>query len=316
MFILSRTIRKQHMTDSHTKPSRRNDVVISICQNNQTRSLALKDANEHAIELFGWNKEELLKMDFRDILPVKIRTLVDDNLEFEDGMGDIGEVLSKVRGFAITAFDGREVPLSLKVLHGDPIDRLPRFDLLMHDNSIQSEVSKTRNEVKESLKGYEVIDEIIGLPSRVSFLKELEMVSFMVNNRGLEACLAIVEMDDRESMETNYGKQGTKAVFRSIGHNIRGNLREDDSIGVLSEKNYGIILMDASVNTLQPVLNRLRYKIGMQQVEVMDFQFPAPKVSMGYCQIKPGTKVDDIIKTAEQALGIAQKKGGNYCEAA
>ena len=193
-------------------------------------------------------------------------------------------------------------PVSLKILNREPYGRNARFDLLLRDLTIQLEFEAKRRSIVESLRGFEVLDEITGLPNRPSLLKELEMVTYFVGSRDINASFVIVEISQQNHLEESFGRLGSRAIRKSVAQRLKSALREGDSIGMLDSNRYGVILMDADKDSTMLAINRLRISVTSQPIAVMNTEFTAPRLAIGNCQISAGTTIDETLKRADESL--------------
>jgi len=282
---------------------RSTDGVVSLAQDNSSRKIIVKDANPLAMGLLGITSSQMEEgLEIQKILPLRINEMISDFVEFIEGERDIGDVLSRVRNFTVINNIGNEIPVSLKILNREPYGRNARFDLLLRDLTIQLEFEAKRRSIVESLRGFEVLDEITGLPNRPSLLKELEMVTYFVGSRDINASFVIVEISQQNHLEESFGRLGSRAIRKSVAQRLKSALREGDSIGMLDSNRYGVILMDADKDSTMLAINRLRISVTSQPIAVMNTEFTAPRLAIGNCQISAGTTIDETLKRADESL--------------
>lgn len=290
---------------------RKSDAVIRICQDNKNQRVEIVSLNSVAEDISGFMAIEKIGDDLQAVIPKRIADDISDYLEYEDDAADISEILSKERSFAIISKSGEEIPLVLKVIRTEPMwDGRPCFDLVMRDQRLQIELEKNRQSLMNNFKGYEVIDESTGLPNRVSFLKDLELISYYVKNNSAKAMIAICEPDNIAEIINKHGSENINHLTRDIGLIIKNSLRSEDAVGAITESRIAVALLDADQESGEMVLKRLKNNIYSKTFKLGEIEIKI-SVSFGGVIVTPNLGVDEIIKTAEKSLAIAQKQGGN-----
>lgn len=294
---------------------RKSDAVLSICQNNDNKSIKIIEVNEQALQILGYEASELIGSDIRSILPGTIRDSIEDGLEFELGAPDISEVLRKVRHFSLKSHSGDIIPLEMKIYMGESIGYNSVFKLILRDRTVKDSIDASRDTVA-NLKGYEIIDESSGLPNRDSFIKDLEMVCFYIGRDNIIASLATMKLDDYDAIKAQYGQEAADKLAHDIAIRAKLNLRVEDTVGRIGDDEIGMILIDANSDCAAIALNRMRWQIRSQPVEILGHGIITPSVSIGYREITESSREDELFSDCAIALASAVKQGGNHIQLA
>ncbi len=290
---------------------RSNDPVITICQDNQRKRVDIKEINRSTEELLGYSAQEMENKQLADFLPARIRSLLNEYVEFEDDGNDVGSVLSKVQSFCINDSKGREVGFRLKVLRSESLDRNAYFKLILQSSQGNRRTEAFRSVLRENFKGHEVLDPSTNLPDRKSLTKDIELVLFYVHKNELTASFAVLDLDDYPSIVEKYGPEMPAQMLQHIASLARQNLRTDDTIGSLPPRRVGIILLDTNLESARMVLNRLRWLIAANPFVLPDKTTVPLTVSIAFAPL--GGRTDDkaVVQDAEIYMDRLQTVSGN-----
>src|SRR4051812_5911212 len=112
---------------------RSNDAVITICQNNATKSIEITGINKAGEELLGYSQGDLTGKPLLKILPPRIAEMLNEYVEYESDANDVGHVLSKVQSFSTIGHDGKENAYRLKVVRTEASGKTISFNLVLQD---------------------------------------------------------------------------------------------------------------------------------------------------------------------------------------
>lgn len=290
---------------------RSNDAVITICQDNKRRSIDIHEMNEPAEVVLGRDTSALKGKPLNEFLPERIRTLLEEYVEFEEDGNDVGSVLSKVQSFCLVNSQGKESAWRLKVLRSEALDHNSYFDLILQDRTGGRKDEAFRSILRENFKGHEVLDTNTGLPDRQSIVKDLELVLYYVNKEAVKACFAVLELDQFHEIQQQYGQTTCYELLKHIAGIAKQNLRGDDTAGCVGPKHLGIILMDTNIESCRMVLNRLRWMISANPY-VMDNKEPLPAtVSICFTAVGQREMDKDLLPQVENYLLSLPNRTGN-----
>jgi diguanylate cyclase (GGDEF)-like protein/PAS domain S-box-containing protein len=290
---------------------RKGDAVLLVRQNNTEHKLEIAHANEKALNLLGYEAQELNGMEFQSLLPERIIETLGDYLDYEQEDFDLSTVLSRVREFGLRHKDGKETTYKLKIMPTTAFDQNPVFQLIIHNEQARQEAYAFRSMLMENFKGHEVLDEETGLPDRSSLQKDLELMHFYASTKGIQACFAVFSIDNYDALLAKYGRACCNTLIRNIATLCRQNLRFGDTIGSLGKNQMGLLLMDVEPDAAKMVLNRLRWLISAHPIAVNSTAEAYVTVSVSYSELNAQTKDAELISRCEESRGKLKGKGSN-----
>lgn len=286
------------MNSTALKPisvSRKNDAVIAVIQNNTTHTIEIEGINHAAEILLGYTHDELSGSTIGQILPEEIIEDINSYIEFEPGGDDLAAVLGRMPHFFIKDKEGHKVPVALKVFYtiADTAG-VPRYELLMRDNSRQELLSKIR-------ANSNVIEEI-GLADSESTHQTLDAICHYMNDHMLEASFAIMHLDQFDTLNDLYQNNQITSILKETKARFEECCRKDDIITYLGNGTFGIVLFDCSTNNAQIVLNRLRLAIESPQFNPGMNANTTITTSTCYMPVNPNFASESIINTCTSTL--------------
>ena len=248
---------------------RKSDAVFIVCQNNAKKMIEIAALNEEATKISGYTNADLMGESLNVLLPERISTVINEFVEYDNNNeSDLYSILGKVRQFAIRKKDGSEAEFKLRIVTGEKVDNHSLFHLVLVDEEKARDANTFRLIIKENFKGHEVLDPATGLPDRASIIKDLELITYYVRDKNIASAFAIIEINNYASLYSDYGAEVCSSLHYHISQIFRTKLRPEDTIGTLSNRSMGVILVGASQEEARQVLNRLRWAIGTTPMEV------------------------------------------------
>ncbi|MBV8939150.1 MAG: diguanylate cyclase [Alphaproteobacteria bacterium] len=295
---------------------RGNDAVITVCQNNQSRRIEIREINESAAAALGYGAGEVVGRSLTEFLPKRIDSLLNEYVEFEDDGNDVGGVLSKVQSFCIVDRQGKEVGFRLKVLRSESLDGNAYFRLILQSRVADKKDEAFRALLRENFKGHEVLEPHTSLPDRNSLAKDVDLVHYYVTKDALRASLALLQLDQHATLLERGGEDAAYAALKHIALIARQNLRTDDTIGCLDSRRLGLILLDTTSEAARMVLNRLRWAVAAHPFSLADGHPMPLTVSIAFLLIDGDASRKDTLQRAEQSIARLQTDGNALVEAA
>lgn len=290
-------------------PFRQTDAVLTIAQDNDRRAIEVSAANETASELIGIAPEELQGMAFSEIVTDKVAEDIDDYVEYISGANDVGEVLRKMRNFQIKGKDGKAVSMRLKILrhHAQVHDE---FLLIMHDEERERESNAALAALREAFnKASKNAD--TELPDRATLQKGLELVEEHRESIKNGVCIAVMELDNYDTILSKYGLQACHKAMAAIAQHCQQNLRGNDYIAQADGNRLGFILIGTKREPAKMVLNRLRWLVGALKVRTEQGLDVNSTVSVAFNECADDAKSKELLERLEKALDDKPKDSVN-----
>lgn len=241
-----------------TKPYRAHEAVITVCQRNARKSIEIVEASEAASRILGYQAKDLQGKNLSFLLPPRIAAMVEEYVEFLPDGNDIAAVLGKVKDFTLLGSDNSYRPFQLKLARLEAGAEGDYFRLILRSPAQKEEDNGIRRLLAEHHLGHEVKDETTGLCDLTSLVKTLEMVHSYAVSGGLKACFALLAIDGYDDVLARHGKAMCDAWRRHIADQCRQQLREDDLLGEMGDRYFGLALLEVEPDTARLVCNRLR----------------------------------------------------------
>ncbi len=288
---------------------RKNDAVITVCQDNIANTISISSINRAAEKLTGYRQLELADKSITTILPNNIRDIVNSYVDYTDELNDLAGVLRKVSDFHVLNRKGEEIPVSLKVFYQVTNDSNKLyFELLMRDISLINNLAILKNKVALP-ESYSKVGAT--LLSEEVLLSNMQLISDFCKTYPIEISVALVAIDDAANL-ASMNNTSVEELVEQLAVKAKKAFRTDDIIGIVEGKYICAILFDCSASDAQKALSRVKNKI--QQLSIRTENRNSPillNISTGYMQIIPGDTPHHIIDRCKSAIMKAQDAGGS-----
>jgi len=187
---------------------------------------------------------------------------------------------------------------------------------MAHKERLEDQVQKRTQELQEANRQLELLattDSLTGLYSRRYFLNQAEQLINISIRYQHPIAFVMLDIDDFKNINDTYGHAAGDHVLQRLGSVLAMTTRTTDITGRVGGEEFAIILIDASSSMAAMLIERLRQEIEKMQV-TYDGKPVQLTVSAGVCTQTPphqGRKVADMMKTADDALYHAKRKGKN-----
>ncbi len=264
---------------------RGDDAVITVCQNNGDKSIEISDINKQAEDLVGLSNKKLKGKALAKILPKRIGEMLEEYVEFDDGVNDVGSVLGRVQSFSIIGGDGKETSYRLKVVRADSQEDKIIFKLVLHDKTGIKKNEAVRKVIQDNFKGHESLDPETGLPDKVSLAKDIELMGYYNNKGDVKSSFAIIQIDHYDELFAQYGRTVCHGILKHAAQICRQSLRPDDVVGSVASKRVGVLLMDTTTEAARMTFNRLRWQIAANPFILPDKSSVGLSVSIAFSRV-------------------------------
>jgi PAS domain S-box-containing protein len=283
---------------------------LSVLQDNAEKKIVIDQANSAIEKLTGYTVAELVGKPFEKLLPEREKDMLQSYVEYDDGSSDLASVLRKMLSFHIVNKAGEIILVSVKVFYGISEDpHKLQFELLLRDISLLSKIENLRNELAQERQANDVVNSRTGLVDINSFAKDLGLIHKAVKDFGLDACFAVVKVDNLEGLAGDNSKLEAE-ILGSTGRLIQGSCRDEDIVGHISDEYIGVILFDCAQTSAQLVFNRVRMLRSSKPVvfEGEDFELT---VTSSYVQVRAEDTIANIVDSCLDKLLANEASGGN-----
>lgn len=173
---------------------------------------------------------------------------------------------------------------------------------------LRLEIDTLKREIEDSLYNR---DALTGAENRVRMLTKLRELHELVKRRIHPCGIAIMDMDNFKTINSNYGHPMGDQVLASSVHYVMSQLRPYDSVFRYGGDEFLISLPDADLQITQSVINRI-----LEGLATLAFATDRPKTisttaSFGITILDPEVSVEESINRADMALFAVKTSGGN-----
>ena len=242
------------------------------------------EANNRAVELLGYNHQELKNM------PVH-------KIAFEKSES---EILSLIENLPK---DGKQVFESIHLSKdGDKIPVEISSSLVSYKGekvvlSIARDI-KDRREKEEKIKYMTFHDQLTGLYNRHYLEEEMKRIN---TKRQLPISLIMADLNNLKDVNDNYGHQKGDQLLQKAAELINATCRQEDIIARMGGDEFLILLPQTNISAAEEIKDRLIMKLDDYK---LDEEIPL-SIALGIAtKNKVVESFDDIIKKAEKSMYI------------
>ncbi len=281
---------------------RGNDAVLTLCQNNEVKSIEITAMNAVAEELTGHKAGALIGKSLSSVIPARIAELLDEYVEYKPGTHDVGMVLSRVQSFSLLAANGVEHGYRLKVVRAESDKHRLYFRLVLQDKIGERKDATLRRAMQDNFRGHEVIDPVFGLPDRNSLIKDIELTAYYNHKAELRSCFALLQLDHYDDLLKQYGEKQAVQFMKHIAHSCRNSLRPDDIVASVNPRRVGVLLIDTAPESTRVVVNRLRWQVAASPYTLPGLVILSLSVSVVFVNVGGRISEQSLLDLCEEML--------------
>ncbi|TAN60307.1 diguanylate cyclase [bacterium] len=162
-------------------------------------------------------------------------------------------------------------------------------------------------EIRKQIEEMAIQDGLTGISNRRhAFLRgEEEFVRAKRLKRGL--CCIMMDVDFFKAVNDKYGHSAGDGVLKELASRAKNVIRKYDILGRYGGEEFLVIMPDANFEQAKTLAERIRTEVKARMIN----DIPVT-VSLGTAEINENdTRIDDIIKRADEQLYEAKKAGRN-----
>ncbi len=152
------------------------------------------------------------------------------------------------------------------------------------------------------------VDPLTGVPNRRAFFELAESEIHRASRYRGRFTVAFLDLDNFKAVNDRKGHAAGDRVLQRIATAVRGGLRVNDVVARLGGDEFVVLLPETGASEADPVLEKLRHRIGEAQSEEDGFV----TVSTGCVTFEaPPGSVDEMLKLVDEVMYSAKLSGGN-----
>ncbi|WP_185961362.1 diguanylate cyclase [Telmatospirillum sp. J64-1] len=154
-------------------------------------------------------------------------------------------------------------------------------------------------------------DPLTSVRNRQGMMRDLRREWTRAMRTGQPCCIALADIDFFKNVNDTYGHRAGDKVLSLAARFFMRRLRPYDMVYRYGGEEFLFCLPNTDAATARRVLDRLRGLMGRLPVTFEDGRRTTITVSIGVCQLDPGSSVEESIETADQMLYSAKRSGRN-----
>jgi diguanylate cyclase (GGDEF)-like protein len=165
---------------------------------------------------------------------------------------------------------------------------------------------------RKEIAGYRkaALDMLTGLPTRRAFMGKAATHLGEALARDEPLALVVFDLDRFKTINDTFGHACGDDVLRRFGAVMRDLVRSDDFAGRLGGEEFALILPGLTAGSAFVIAERIRTAFAAAAATVGEHSVGAT-LSGGVASAKPGTTLEGLIRTADDALYKAKAAGRN-----
>ena len=157
-------------------------------------------------------------------------------------------------------------------------------------------------------------DSLTGLLNRAAILEILQKELARASREGTAVSIIVADLDHFKNVNDIYGHQAGDAVLVEAAQRMQASLRKYDAIGRCGGEEFLIVSPECSAGGVAEQAERLRQSVSAGPVQCVHGTIPVT-VSFGVATTTGKlVQADQLLRSADEALYMAKKKGRNRVE--
>jgi diguanylate cyclase (GGDEF)-like protein len=174
---------------------------------------------------------------------------------------------------------------------------------------------KSLMETNESLNQAARRDSLTGLSNRRCMMDQLSEETKRAKRYGHSVSAVLIDIDNFKNVNDTYGHGAGDKVLVSTAHIIRDSIRETDTAARWGGEEFLICLPHTDLHSAVTAAEKIRSAVEENYVSAEGKRISVT-ISAGVAQHRETIPVDDLIRSADDALYKAKAKGRNCVSSA
>lgn len=176
--------------------------------------------------------------------------------------------------------------------------------------AVETDRERLRQELGNARK-HSMTDELTGLPRREVFVKQLESEIGRVKRYGFALALAVIDVDNLESVNKRYGRATGDAVLRCYAGEILSKFRTYDLVARYGGDEFAVLFPNTQKDGAMHALEKARKTASATFIHQDGKNIPLPSFSSVLTQYSPGEPAAALLQRADETLSQAKLGGFN-----
>lgn len=155
-------------------------------------------------------------------------------------------------------------------------------------------------------------DVLTGINNRRNLLEKIQLEIERERRYGQHIAFLMLDIDHFKRINDKYGHAAGDAVLRYLGALLADTMRTSDHVGRLGGEEFGILLVNVSLDQSFAIAERLRKKVESSRVAYGEEEIRfTVSIGLADCLADRESPLDDMLKRADVALYRAKNSGRN-----
>jgi len=176
--------------------------------------------------------------------------------------------------------------------------------------AVEVDRQRLHHELSHARK-HSMADELTGLPKRDVFVKQLEAEIGRVKRYGFSLAVAVIDVDNLESVNKRYGREAGDAVLRIYASQILSKFRTYDLVARYGGDEFAVLFPNTQKDGAMHALEKARKSAASTFLQQEGKNIPLPSFSSVLTQYSPGELASTLLQRADQTLTQARLSGYN-----
>ena len=269
------------------------------------RDGTFQDINKAMLDLFGYRKEEMLRMKFRDLY---------------EAPADLAKFQQEIRKKgSLRDHEAKLLKKGSKVMHCLLIATQKRsedgtitgFQGIVRDITAQKAMEEALKESEKRYMELSITDDLTGLFNQRHFYNQLRAEIDRIQRYKHPLALLLLDVDNFKIYNDTYGHLAGDKVLSKLGEVIRNSIRKTDSGYRYGGEEFTVILTETLGQNAVVAAERLRKRFADEIFFPVPLEPVGVTVSVGIANYRDGEEIASFVKRADQNMYEAKSNGKN-----
>ena len=273
------------------------DAIVSVGEDGNVVM-----ANRAAQDLFGYGEESLTGMEVIRLFPPRVVAYWKELSVYASGLGQ--GIERRTIETLVLSKSGAEIPV-----------RLTLAEKLVRGQKIQTAILRNisdRKALEEELRLQSITDTLTRLYNRRHFHSLAQNEAERALRNRVPFSVLLMDVDRFKQYNDAFGHDEGDKVLRALGEEIRKNFRTMDTGFRHGGEEFLVLLPETTAEAAVIPAERLRTRFSaIPFLPHPDGEPRTVTISIGVAEFRPGTSVDDLVRSADRAMYAAKNAGRN-----
>ena len=170
---------------------------------------------------------------------------------------------------------------------------------------LRDELNKVRRRTRPADKSTKKL----GLPKRDVLLRQIESEVERVKRHGSPLALALIDIDDLETIDSQHGQEAARAALDRYTSEILGSFRSYDLVARYNKDEFAVLLPNTDKENAARALEKIRKRASESHFSHKGRSYPLPGFGGVLTFYSPGEEPQQMLRRADEALVNLKLKG-------